>query len=57
VVVAVPVAPVQTCATLRREVDQLVALITPEPFVAVGAWYRDFAPVADDEVRRLLVRD
>lgn len=54
IVVAVPVAPVQTCAALRPEVDELVCLNTPEPFTAVGFWYRDFSPVSDDEVRRLL---
>jgi putative phosphoribosyl transferase len=54
VVVAVPVAPVETCAALRREADELVCLLTPESFVAVGAWYRDFTSVSDDEVRRLL---
>jgi predicted phosphoribosyltransferase len=54
IVVAVPVAPVQTCAALRSEVDQLVCLKTPEPFTAVGFWYRDFSPVSDAAVRELL---
>ena len=27
---------------------------TPSNFFAVGAWYEDFQPVSDDEVRRLL---
>jgi predicted phosphoribosyltransferase len=26
----------------------------PEPFVAVGLWYRDFTPTSDNEVRALL---
>ncbi len=54
IVVAVPVAPVQTCATLREEVDELVCLNTPEPFTAVGFWYRDFSPVSDERVAELL---
>ena len=54
VVVAIPVAPAETCEALRREVDELVCLMTPEPFVAVGVWYRDFVPVSDDEVRAIL---
>ncbi|HEY1522290.1 MAG TPA: phosphoribosyltransferase [Solirubrobacteraceae bacterium] len=54
IVVAVPVAPVQTCAALRAEVDELVCLNTPQPFTAVGFWYRDFSPVSDEEVRELL---
>jgi predicted phosphoribosyltransferase len=37
-------------------VDELVSVITPEPFFAVGPWYEDFTPTADDEVQRLLDR-
>jgi putative phosphoribosyl transferase len=54
IVVAVPVAPLQTCAALRDEVDELVCLNTPEPFTAVGFWYRDFSPVSDEDVAELL---
>ncbi len=54
VTVAVPVAPGATCSALEELADIVVCLRTPEPFVAVGAWYRDFAPVDDDEVRALL---
>lgn len=54
VVVAVPVAAGQTSEELRADVDEVVCLRTPEPFYAVGAWYDDFAPTSDDEVRRLL---
>jgi putative phosphoribosyl transferase len=54
IVVAVPVAPIQTCAALRPEVDELVCLKTPEPFTAVGFWYRDFSPVSDEQVTELL---
>jgi predicted phosphoribosyltransferase len=54
VVVAVPVAARETCDELRVDVDEVVCLLTPAPFYAVGAWYEDFAPTPDDEVRRLL---
>ncbi len=54
IVVAVPVAAPETCGELGREVDEIVCAETPEPFYAVGYWYRDFAPVTDEEVRRLL---
>jgi len=47
---AVPVAPADTVARLRAEVDELVCLATPEPFRAVGLHYRDFHQVGDDEV-------
>ena len=56
IVVVVPVAAAQTCDELRREVDEIVCLVTPEPFHAVGLWYEDFSPTSDDEVRDLLAR-
>ncbi len=52
--VAVPVGAAATCALLRAEADTVVCTATPEPFMAVGAWYHDFSPTTDDEVRRLL---
>ncbi len=55
-VVAVPVAPEQSHRAVLREVDELVCLATPKPFIAVGAWYDDFSPITDEEVRRLLAR-
>jgi predicted phosphoribosyltransferase len=54
IVVAVPTAPRETCDALRREVEELLCASTPDPFMAVGLWYRDFMPVADDQVRELL---
>jgi putative phosphoribosyl transferase len=54
VIVAVPVAAESTARELSREVDRVVCVLTPPRFLAVGAWYEDFAPVSDDEVRRLL---
>lgn len=54
VVVAVPVAAADSCAQIGREVDELVCAHTPEPFLAVGRWYRDFSETSDDEVRALL---
>jgi predicted phosphoribosyltransferase len=54
VIVAVPVGAQSTCADLGREADEVVCLRMPEPFIAVGLWYRDFTPTSDDEVRNLL---
>jgi putative phosphoribosyl transferase len=54
VVVAVPVAAESTARELQREVDNVVCVLAPPRFLAVGAWYDDFVPVSDDEVRRLL---
>lgn len=53
-IVAIPVAPRQTCAALRAEADEVVALIEPDPFVAVGIHYRDFTPTSEQEIQQLL---
>jgi putative phosphoribosyl transferase len=56
IVLAVGVASVEARDTLSREVDELVCPCVPASFLAVGAWYRDFPPVADEEVLRILRR-
>jgi putative phosphoribosyl transferase len=56
VVVAVPVAPPSVCQALRAMADEVVCLLTPEPFLGVGLWYNDFTPITDEEVRWLLER-
>ncbi|MEB2285134.1 MAG: phosphoribosyltransferase [Polyangiaceae bacterium UTPRO1] len=53
-VLAVPVAPADTLSELAKEVDETVCLATPEPFGAVGFFYRDFGQTTDDEVTYLL---
>ena len=55
-VVAVPTAAGSTWRELRTEVDEFVALRTPEPFRGVGEWYDDFSQTTDDEVTELLAR-
>ena len=57
VIVAVPVGAVSTCAGLATEADDVVCVRTPDPFIAVGLWYRDFTPTTDHEVRALLGKD
>jgi putative phosphoribosyl transferase len=54
IIVAVPVAPPETCAMLREHADDVVCYETPEPFGGVGAWYEDFSQTTDDEVRAML---
>lgn len=56
IVVAVPVGAAETCGELARVADEVVCLRTPEPFVAVGLWYRDFSETSDADVRALLSR-
>ncbi len=54
IVVAVPVASHMAVIDLRNECDELVSLEVPDPFFAVGEWYRDFSQTGDDEVVDLL---
>ncbi|HKY19932.1 MAG TPA: phosphoribosyltransferase [Vicinamibacterales bacterium] len=56
IVVAVPVAAARTCEETRRDVDEVVCLLTPKDFSSVGAWYEDFSQTTDEAVRELLVR-
>ena len=56
IVVAVPVASRATCDQLRDEGNDVVCATTPEPFFAVGQWYKDFDQTSDEEVRELLDR-
>jgi predicted phosphoribosyltransferase len=54
IIVALPVCPPDTAARLQEKADDVIALATPEPFEAVGLWYREFPQVTDLEVLRLL---
>jgi len=56
IIVAVPVAAKSNCDQLRSEGLEVICPNTPEPFLAVGQWYRDFSQTSDDEVRELLDR-
>jgi len=57
IIVAVPVGARETCDSFKNEIDTMaVCAITPEPFQAVGLWYRDFSQTTDEEVRKLLAR-
>lgn len=54
IVVAVPVAPEETRLELEAVADEVVCLLTPERFHAVGLHYLNFGQVSDAEVRELL---
>ena len=56
VVVAVPVGAPSTCEEFADVTDETVCARTPEPFSAVGQWYRDFSQTTDEEVQTLLRR-
>lgn len=54
IVLAVPVAPVESAQRMRSMVDDFICLQTPEPFYGVGMFYDDFSEVTDDDVISLL---
>jgi putative phosphoribosyl transferase len=56
VIVAVPVAPPESCRMLRDEADKVVCALTPEAFGAVGLYYERFGQTTDAEVVELLER-
>ncbi len=51
---AIPVGPRSTVEEARKLVDQLIVLRVPDPFYAVGNFYRDFEQVEDREVLQYL---
>lgn len=53
-IIAAPVAASSTINQLRSQVNECVALTTPEPLFAISQWYVDFRQTTDDEVRELL---
>ena len=55
-VAAIPVGPPETLREVGRLVDELVWLLAPEPFFAVGAHYENFIQVEDDEVMAYLTQ-
>jgi putative phosphoribosyl transferase len=54
IVLAVPLAPEDTIEQLEAEVDEIVCLSSPSPFIAVGAHYGKFPQLADADVIALL---
>lgn len=55
-VLAVPVAPAEAIADLRREADEIVCLEDHLVFGAIGGSYDDFTQVSDAEVTEILAR-
>jgi putative phosphoribosyl transferase len=55
-ILAVPVAPSEAVAELRREADDVICLEHHELFGAIGFYYANFRQVSDDEVVALLKR-
>lgn len=58
-IIAVPVAPRDTVDRLKQIVgknDKVIVLNSPEPFISVGRFYRDFGQVSDSEVKKIMRR-
>jgi predicted phosphoribosyltransferase len=55
-VLAVPVAPTASLATMREEADEVVCLEDHEFFGAIGFYFRDFRQISDEEVIEILRR-
>lgn len=56
VIVAVPVAASESLKEMELEADEVVCLYSPSIFYAVGAFYKNFPQITDDEVAALLDR-
>lgn len=52
---AVPVAAPESLPTFT-DADEVVTLLAPANFVAVGRWYDDFSQLSDEDVRRALAQ-
>lgn len=54
VIVAAPIAPPGTVASLHTVADDVIVLESPASFAAIGQFYNDFTQTTDEEVVRLL---
>ena len=55
-VIAVPTAPAGFSSDFAMEADEVISLIAPQHFRAVGCWYESFPQVSDAEVIDLLAQ-
>jgi predicted phosphoribosyltransferase len=56
IVIAVPVGSIEVAEEMRSIADEVICPYTPEPFRAVGLWYRDFSQASDKELQAMLDR-
>jgi putative phosphoribosyl transferase len=54
IVVAVPLAPIETCNVVQSTVDQVECLLTPDPFYSLGTWYDHFEQLSDADVQEFM---
>ncbi len=55
-VIAVPVAAAATCDEFAAQGDEVICVLQPEIFYAVGLWYEHFSQTTDEMVQDLLTR-
>lgn len=53
-VIAVPVAPPSTLERFAKLADRFECPLRPMSFWAIGAWYRDFSQLSDEQVLALM---
>ena len=56
IIVALPVAPPDSLKLLQKQADEVICLNVASPFFGVGAFFRQFPQVSDEEARALLQR-
>jgi len=56
IVIAVPTSSSSTADEFAAEVDEVVCVIKPDPFLAISYWYKHFSQTTDSEVCDLLER-
>jgi predicted phosphoribosyltransferase len=54
IVIAVPVGPMDTLDELNSKADEVICVMVPQMFYAIGQFYRDFTQVEDEEAIKLL---
>ena len=54
IILAIPVIPSQTFEQMSSLVDNLITIMIPQEFSAVGQFYREFDQVSDKEVLKIL---
>lgn len=57
IVLAVPAGAPETARRLRAEADEVLCVIAPPDFTAVGHWYDDFTQITDADVVEILRRN
>jgi putative phosphoribosyl transferase len=54
IIVAIPVGSIEALSLIENQADEVICLLTPEPFYSVGSWYENFSQTPDAEVISLL---